>query len=262
MKLTRPLIALALTTGLALLPLPGSAALADDGATEPVLTCFPHGRQATNYSDSWGAGRSGGRRHQGTDMLAEKGIEILAVAGGTITRMRGDGGLSGYGIVIDHGGWESHYLHLNNDTPGTDDGNGGPENAFAPGLVEGMEVAAGDVIGYVGDSGNAEGTSPHTHFELHIGGSAVNPYRYVVDVEERNTSFVETIAALATSTWHGLDTEELATARAALNTDPNRSCVPDSLFEPLQDPVSITPLNPEPAAHASPPSGQVTRSVP
>ena len=80
------------------------------------------------------------------------------------------------------------YIHLNNDTPGTDDGKGGVQYAYAPGLTNGTRVHRGDVIGYVGDSGNAEDTVSHLHFEIHLGGyvaasagqtrtpSAIDPY--------------------------------------------------------------------------------------
>ncbi len=68
---------------------------------------------------------------------------------------------------------------------GTDDGEGGTWTAFYPTLMEGDAVRAGQVIGYVGDSGNAEGTRPHTHFELKHDGKKRNPYPYLMDVLKR-----------------------------------------------------------------------------
>ena len=71
-------------------------------------------------------------------------------------------------------GWQTYYIHLNNDTPGTDDGQGW---GIAPGIRPGVHVQAGELIGWMGDSGNAEGTSPHLHFELRDpAGVIVNPY--------------------------------------------------------------------------------------
>lgn len=72
-------------------------------------------------------------------------------------------------------GREYSYLHLNDDTPGTDDGAGGPENAFANGLQEGTIVERGDLIGWMGDSGNAEDTGHHLHFSI-VDPAVSDPY--------------------------------------------------------------------------------------
>jgi murein DD-endopeptidase MepM/ murein hydrolase activator NlpD len=150
-----------------------------------VLTVFPNETTAVNFWDSWGARRSGGRRHAGTDIMAPRGAAIRAVADGIVTDF-GKGRLSGYFIRLDHGnGWSTSYMHLNNDTLGTDDGAGGEWTAFHPLLTVGSEVVAGQVIGYVGDSGNAEGTQPHTHFEVRHDGDKVNPYPFLRDAWRR-----------------------------------------------------------------------------
>ena len=85
-------------------------------------------------------------------------------------------------MALEHDdGWASWYIHLNNDTPGTDDGLGW---GFAEGIERGVHVTAGQVIAYVGDSGNAEWTTPHLHFELHQpDGTKVNPYPHLVNAE-------------------------------------------------------------------------------
>jgi hypothetical protein len=126
-----------------------------------------------SYVDTFGAPRSGGRTHKGTDIFAAKLTPVVAAADGTVIRIA-IGKLAGRYIVVLHtDGWRSYYIHLNNDTPGTDDGRGG---ASAPGIAVGVRVAAGDVLDYIGDSGNAEETPSHLHFELHDPhGAAVNP---------------------------------------------------------------------------------------
>jgi murein DD-endopeptidase MepM/ murein hydrolase activator NlpD len=159
-----------------------SPALAAD---EFRFSFFPHKDLATHFADDFGNSRPGGRHHQGNDVFATKGTPIVAIADGVVTTI-GHSARSGYYVRIEHrDGWESWYMHLNNDTAGTDDGRGGFETAIAEGLEEGMFVEAGSVIGYVGDSGNAEGASPHTHFELHRDGHIVNPYPYLKDAFSR-----------------------------------------------------------------------------
>jgi hypothetical protein len=118
-----------------------------------------------NWTDTWGAPRSGGRTHEGTDIFAEKGTPVVAAADGVISRIA-IGGRAGRYIKITHDdGWSTFYMHLNNDTPGTDDG---LLDETVEGMAVGVRVSAGDVIDFVGDSGNAEDTPPHVHFELHL----------------------------------------------------------------------------------------------
>jgi murein DD-endopeptidase MepM/ murein hydrolase activator NlpD len=181
-------IAVLLSTGV-WNPIPASADSSQEWpfARSPEFTVavFPHDTTTISFTDSWGNRRPGGRRHKGTDIISPRGTEVLAVADGVVTEMAASR-LSGFFIRIEHSDeWATSYLHLNNDTRGTDDGDGGPWTAFHPTLKEGDEVVAGQVIGYVGDSGNAEGTVPHTHFEIKHDGEKRNPYPYLRDALER-----------------------------------------------------------------------------
>jgi peptidoglycan LD-endopeptidase LytH len=109
-----------------------------------------------DFIDSWGAARSGGRSHKGTDMMAATGTPTVAPVSGTVEhRSSSLGGLSWY--VHSDDGTTYYGTHLS-----------GYENQGA-GWVE-----AGTVIGYVGQSGNAG--SPHLHFEIQPGGEPINPY--------------------------------------------------------------------------------------
>lgn len=160
-----------------LLPLlggPAGAQTADAGPVRPLV--FPVIGKVT-YSDTFGHSRSGGRQHEGQDLLGTKLQEIVAAADGRVTYLA-TGSLSGHMLEIaGDDGWLQSYLHLNNDTPGTDDGAATRADTFGPGIEEGARVTAGQLLGYLGDSGNAEGTTPHLHFELEDPtGSKVNPY--------------------------------------------------------------------------------------
>ena len=164
-------------------------AIAERQDTDFTLSVFPVNAEDVTFRDSWGERRPGGRRHKGTDIVAERGSEILAVADGTVAEM-GWHHLSGYYLTIDHGdGTETMYLHLNNDSLGTDDGKGGTFTAYFPTLVVGDSVSAGDVVAYLGDSGNSERTTPNTHFEIIVDGTKIDPYpllEQVLEIQQRN----------------------------------------------------------------------------
>ncbi len=146
-----------------------------DPVTVPLV--FPMvGR--TSWSDTFLAPRGGGtRRHHGQDLMAPKMRPMVAAFDGVVSF---GGTPSSYSLSIrSDDGWMAVYIHVNNDTPGTDDMAGGERYAFAPGLRPGDRVVAGQLVAFNGDSGNAEGTAPHLHFELHdlIGGGKLNPAR-------------------------------------------------------------------------------------
>ncbi|HET9666008.1 MAG TPA: peptidoglycan DD-metalloendopeptidase family protein [Desertimonas sp.] len=129
-------------------------------APEPPRSGIACPVRGSAYSDTWGAARSGGRSHQGVDMLAGTGTPIVAVVSGSVqfkqTRL---GGNSAW--ISGNDGNRYFFGHL---------------SAFAG---SSRSVSQGEVIGYVGDTGNARGT-PHLHFEVHPGGgAATNPYPYV-----------------------------------------------------------------------------------
>ena len=108
------------------------------------------------YGDTWGAGRSGGRRHEGVDMLAPAGTPIYAVTSGSVGFKQTRLGGNSVNLAGDDG-TRYFYAHL---------------SAFEG---SSRRVSQGEVIGYNGDTGNASGV-PHLHFEVHPGGgSAINP---------------------------------------------------------------------------------------
>lgn len=120
----------------------------------------------TSYSDTFGAprmfGTSYAHSHQGTDIFAAYDTPVVAVERGVLTKVGTDvlGGTKLW--LAGASGTLYYYAHL---------------SSFAPGVADGTPVQPGDVVGFVGTSGNAAGTSPHTHFQVHPGGGPpVNAY--------------------------------------------------------------------------------------
>jgi putative cell wall-binding protein len=121
-----------------------------------------------SYTDTFGAPRAGGRTHQGQDLMGTKMQPEVAAADGVVSFITIPQASWGYGLTVTgDDGWSYHYLHVNNDTPGTDDGQAPAQYVFAPGIAKGVRVSAGQLVAYMGDSGDAENTGPHLHFELH-----------------------------------------------------------------------------------------------
>lgn len=156
---------------------------------------FPVGREVS-FSDTFGAPRGGGTRtHEGQDLMAPKMTPLVAAADGEVDWLRwsSSGNAGNMLVLTDDDGWEYWYIHINNDTPGTDDGANRYDQAFADGIRDGQRVRAGEVVAYLGDSGNAEGTSPHLHFEMHDpSGRVINPFNSLAHAELRVRSAAET----------------------------------------------------------------------
>lgn len=180
-KTARP-VRLAVVLSLAILSgcaLPGSGATT---APRPrvMKIVFPLAADSVRFTSGFGDGRDGGRLHKGQDMFCPRWTPVLAATSGTVDWIstKRPPKEKGYSLLLrgDDGNLY-FYTHLNNDNPGTHDDAGEPRYAYARGLKNGDRVAAGDVIAYVGDSGNAAKWGPHLHFEIHIGkwGNAIDP---------------------------------------------------------------------------------------
>jgi murein DD-endopeptidase len=117
--------------------------------------------------------------------MAPKLTPVFAAAEGVIANIDSHRSAGRY-VEIEHAaGWSTRYMHLNNDDPGTDNGSADWSLTLVPGLVVGSHVDAGQQIAYAGDSGNAEWTGPHTHFELAFEGRAIDPYPGLKEAYER-----------------------------------------------------------------------------
>ncbi|MFC1687558.1 FG-GAP-like repeat-containing protein [Patescibacteria group bacterium] len=130
------------------------------------------------YHNDYGAPRVG-HLHAGNDLIGVKHQPLVATVDGTIHFVAYPEPIYGYAVFLrDAIGYRYWYLHMNNDTPGTDDGLGGGIHAYAPDIRQGSPVVAGQLIGWIGDSGNAEGGVSHLHFEIHRpDGNTINPYQ-------------------------------------------------------------------------------------
>ncbi|MBW3651623.1 MAG: M23 family metallopeptidase [Actinobacteria bacterium] len=192
---TRALIA-------ALAPL-GEYGLSPEQAAVVGFGRFPIAGEAT-YSHDWWFPRfgPGWRLHQGTDIFADRGTPVRAPVDGSV-RIR-NGGLGGLSVYVTGADGTYYYLaHL---------------AGIAPGLVDGARVTTGDVVGYVGDSGNARGGLPHVHFEVHPrGGGPVDPKpvldQYIVNALEAADEVIAAYAEAAAKEGAGGGRPELSEPR-------------------------------------------------
>nr|WP_237182082.1 M23 family metallopeptidase [Psychrobacter urativorans] len=130
----------------------------------PTDNSLPSPLPNRHLADTWGGARSEGRSHEGIDIFAPRGTPIQATTKGVVNKV-GDDRLGGQVIfIIGAGGAAHYYAHL---------------DSYAD-IRPNDWVDAGDIIGYVGDSGNAKGTPPHVHYGVYINGRAVNPYPLLI----------------------------------------------------------------------------------
>ncbi|MFP4636330.1 MAG: murein hydrolase activator EnvC family protein [Nitriliruptoraceae bacterium] len=136
----------------------------DRGDQQGIYACI-FDRGAHRFRDTWGAPRSGGRSHKGTDVFAAYRQPVYAFTTGVIQR-RSNSGLGGIGLYLrGDDGNVYYYAHL---------------ASIADDAAVGTRVTAGELVAYNGDTGNARGGAPHVHFELHPGGGApINPYPWL-----------------------------------------------------------------------------------
>jgi len=117
-------------------------------------------------ADTWHAPRGTNRLHEGQDIFAPKGTPILSATNGFVYNI-GENNLGGQTVsVIGAGGRVYYYAHL---------------DAYAPGLAVGDRVNTRTVLGYVGTTGNAQGTPPHLHFGIYTSNGAINPLPLLTD---------------------------------------------------------------------------------
>ena len=159
--------------------LTAGAAAASTSAKVPTLV-FPVLGEAS-WQDDFGDPRGQGG-HEGNDIMAPWRALALAAEAGTVKYHTTSSRAGCMLYLRGETGTEYLYIHLNNDLTDKND-NGGKcvaGIAYAPGLKSGDKVAAGEPIGYVGDSGDADGLHPHLHFEVHPnGGGAINPFAHL-----------------------------------------------------------------------------------
>lgn len=125
-----------------------------------VLPVPVQGVQQKTLRDTWGGTRSGNRKHEGIDIFAPRGRPVLSATEGLVTRT-GTNKLGGNVVWVMGPGRQMHYYaHLERHAD----------------VQPGERVAAGTMLGYVGDTGNARGTPPHLHYGIYTGAGAINPF--------------------------------------------------------------------------------------
>ena len=155
------------------LGLPTRAAAAAPAATRvPAATgylkIFPVAGEYS-YFDDYGAPRGQGR-HQGIDIMADRGTPLVAVDDGSISKMtRTESGLGGIYIWLRRAdGVQYYYAHM---------------DSIAEGLAVGSRISVGQVVGAIGNTGDARSASPHVHFEIRNAWTPINPYPHLQAVD-------------------------------------------------------------------------------
>lgn len=133
----------------------------DDDPLETITIPVLLGVRPTNIVDSWGDTRSGGRGHEGTDILAPKGMLIVSPSDAVVTRIGyGDNG-GNYVYTANPGGETFYYAHL---------------DSIEESIKRGTVLDRGDLIGRVGNTGNASTGPDHLHLGIYTRKGAINPY--------------------------------------------------------------------------------------
>jgi hypothetical protein len=131
------------------------------------------------YTNDFGQPRPGGL-HQGNDLMGTKRAPVVAVEDGTVEYWTTSASAGCMLYLHGDSGTMYEYIHLNNDLTAANDNKGTCVQGVAYAVPDKARVIAGQQIGYLGDSGDANGIHPHLHFEVHPnGGKAVSPYPYL-----------------------------------------------------------------------------------
>ena len=132
-----------------------------------------------DYTDDFGQLRAGGP-HQGNDLLADKRAPAVAVESGSIEYWTTSASAGCMLYLKGDSGTTYQYIHLNNDLTAGNDNKGKCVQGVSYAVSDGAHVAAGQTIGYVGDSGDANGIHAHLHFEVHPhDGDAIDPFPFL-----------------------------------------------------------------------------------
>ena len=146
---------------------------------KPSMVIPVVGIHSSELHDTFGNARGEGRTHQGIDIFAAHGTVVVAAMSGAIEYI-GVRPRPGRCLwIAGEDGFSYFYAHL---------------SSWAPGLAVGSAVRAGEIIGAVGNSGNAAGSSPHLHFEIRSDDAPVNPYPRLMHAAEVNAPSVELAA--------------------------------------------------------------------
>lgn len=205
----------------------------------PHTIVFPIVGPAT-YENDFGDPRGQGS-HQGNDMMTAWKAPLVAAEAGKVRIYTGSSRAGCMLYLYGSSGTTYLYIHLNNDLTAKNDNKGRckPGIAFAEGLKDGQRVRAGQLIGYAGDSGDANGVGHHLHFELHPGNrSAVSPYPWLK--RANHVLFPYTPS---------LRTRDAASARTLMLTGKVTAV---SLTAPPSQPTEPTEPEPQPEEPAQP----------